>query len=137
MTTQRSSQVDVFSTVPFAGNPVAVVHDADRLDAETMQRIATWTNLSEATFVLASTSSKADYRLRIFTPERELPFAGHPTLGSVHAWLENAGPDQDDRIVQECGAGLVDVHRGDGVLSFAAPPTIREARWSGNSSTRS
>lgn len=91
-----------------------------------MQRVARWTNLSETTFVLPSTAQEADYRLRIFTPGGELPFAGHPTLGSAHAWLENGGtPQHGDRVVQECEAGLVDVRRGADILSFAAPPTRR------------
>ncbi|QUH03919.1 PhzF family phenazine biosynthesis protein [Saccharopolyspora erythraea] len=128
MTRSRDlAQVDVFSSTPYLGNPVAVVLDGDGVETEDMQRVARWTNLSETTFVLPPTTSEADYRLRIFTPDAELPFAGHPTLGSAHAWLENGGtPRHGDRVVQECGAGLVTVHRGDGVLSFAAPPTIRD-----------
>ncbi|PFG97779.1 LOW QUALITY PROTEIN: PhzF family phenazine biosynthesis protein [Saccharopolyspora erythraea NRRL 2338] len=119
------AQVDVFSCAPYLGNPVAVVLDADGVETEDMQRVATV--FSETTFVLPPTTPEADYRLRIFTPDGELPFAGHPTLGSAHAWLENGGtPRRDDRVVQECGAGLVEVHRGEGVLSFAAPPTIRD-----------
>lgn len=91
-----------------------------------MQRVARWTNLSETTFVLPPTTAEADYRLRIFTPGGELPFAGHPTLGSAHAWLEYGGlPGVAERIVQECAAGLVEVRRGEGILSFAAPPTLR------------
>ena len=91
-----------------------------------MQRLARWTNLSETTFVLPPTAPEADYRLRIFTPGGELPFAGHPTLGSARAWLENGGtPQHPDRIVQECAAGLVSVRRGEGTLSFAAPPLVR------------
>ena len=120
------AQVDVFSTTPLLGNPVAVVLDSDGLSDEQMQRLARWTNLSETTFVLPPTAHGADYRLRIFTPGGELPFAGHPTLGSAHAWLENGGiPAHDDRVVQECAAGLVDIRRGPGILSFAAPPIIR------------
>lgn len=120
------AQVDVFSPTPYLGNPVAVVLDATQLDDQAMQRLARWTNLSEATFVLAPTTPEADYRLRIFTPGGELPFAGHPTLGSAHAWLEHGGsPHHQDRIVQECGAGLVEVRRDAGILSFAAPPTQR------------
>ena len=126
MRTRRFSQVDVFATVPYAGNPVAVVLDADDLDAEAMQRFARWTNLSETTFVLAAHDKAADYRLRIFTPAGELPFAGHPTLGSCHAWLEAGGiPMAADTVVQECGAGLVEVRRADGRLAFAAPPLVR------------
>lgn len=121
----RFAQVDVFSTEPYLGNPVAVVLDAEGIDDESMQRIARWTNLSETTFVLPPTTPEADYRLRIFTPGGELPFAGHPTLGSAHAWLEHGGePRSADRIVQECEAGLIDVRRGD-VLAFAAPPMRR------------
>ena len=120
------AQVDVFSATPYLGNPVAVVLDADDVRDETMQRVARWTNLSETTFVLSPTTPAADYRLRIFTPGGELPFAGHPTLGSAHAWLEHGVKPRDARrIVQECGAGLVEVRCGDGTLSFAAPPTRR------------
>lgn len=120
------AQVDVFSTTPCMGNPVAVVLDGTDLTDEEMQRLARWTNLSETTFVLPATAAEADYRLRIFTPVGELPFAGHPTLGSAHAWLENGGtPQHDDLIVQECAGGLIGVRRGDGILAFAAPPIVR------------
>jgi PhzF family phenazine biosynthesis protein len=119
---RRFQQVDVFSEQPGLGNPVAVVLDAGGLDAQAMQRFAAWTNLSETTFLLEPTAPDADYRVRIFTPDRELPFAGHPTLGSCHAWLDG---DDRDRIVQECGAGLVELRRIDGRLAFAAPPLIR------------
>lgn len=125
MTTLPFAQVDVFSSTPYLGNAVAVVLDAAGLDDETMQRVARWTNLSETTFVLPPSTPEADYRLRIFTPGAELPFAGHPTLGSAHAWLEHGGRARGDRLVQECGAGLVELRRDDGVLSFAAPPTRR------------
>ncbi len=120
-------QVDVFTSVPYLGNPVAVVHDADGLDAEALARFARWTNLSETTFLLPPTDPAADYRVRIFTPAAELPFAGHPTLGTCHAWLEAGGVSREpDVIVQECDAGLVRVRRGpDGVLGFAEPPLIR------------
>ena len=121
-------QVDVFSAEPLRGNPVAVVHDADDLDDEEMAAFARWTNLSETTFLLRPADPGADYRLRIFTPGGELPFAGHPTLGSAHAWLEAGGvPARDDGVVvQECGAGLVVVRRGDGGrLAFTAPPLVR------------
>ena len=108
MTMPRSrafTQVDVFSTIPYLGNPVAVIHDGTDLTDEQMQRLARWTNLSETTFVLPPTAPAADYRLRIFTPGGELPFAGHPTLGSARAWLDNGGtPHAADRIVQECAA---------------------------------
>ncbi|MEU9341612.1 PhzF family phenazine biosynthesis protein [Streptomyces sp. NPDC048278] len=120
-------QVDVFSTQPYLGNPVAVVLDGADLTDEQMQLVARWTNLSETTFVVAPTVAGADYRLRIFTPDGELPFAGHPTLGSARAWLDGGGvPRHADRIVQECGAGPVTVRRGEGVLSFAAPPLVRD-----------
>lgn len=126
MTEFAFAQVDVFSTTPYLGNPVAVVLAADGLTDEAMQQLARWTNLSETTFVLQPTTSEADYRLRIFTPGGELPFAGHPTLGSAHAWLEQGGhPQSGQRIIQECKAGLVEVRRNGTALSFAAPPTIR------------
>ena len=118
-------QVDVFGSGPLTGNPVAVVHDADDLDDAQMQLFAQWTNLSETTFLLRPTSADADYRLRIFTASRELPFAGHPTLGSAHAWLEAGGTPRGADIVQECEAGLLTVRRGDW-LEFRAPPLLRE-----------
>jgi PhzF family phenazine biosynthesis protein len=120
-------QVDVFTEEPFLGNPVAVVHGADDLTDQDMQRFARWTNLSETTFLLAPAAERADYRLRIFTPERELPFAGHPTLGSAHAWLEEGGPPtRQDVVIQECGVGLVPIRRSPhGHLAFKAPPLIR------------
>ena len=118
-------QVDVFSSDALRGNPVAVVHDADGITDEEMRAFARWTNLSETTFLLTPTDPGADYRLRIFTPGTELPFAGHPTIGSAHAWLEAGGaPASPDRIVQECGAGLVTLRRGER-LAFAAPPLVR------------
>lgn len=133
--TRTFAQVDVFSAAPYRGNPVAVVLDADGLDAEQMARIANWTNLSETTFVLTPTDPGADYRLRIFTPSGELPFAGHPTLGSAAAWLDAGGsPRHSDRVVQECGAGLIDIRRGGRTsasaeagesLAFAAPERLR------------
>ncbi|MEV0596200.1 PhzF family phenazine biosynthesis protein [Nonomuraea cavernae] len=120
------SQVDVFTATPYFGNPLAVVLDADGLSAEQMQRFAHWTNLSETTFVLPPSVPEADYQVRIFTPLSELPFAGHPTLGTCHAWLEAGGTPKDDAaIVQECGAGLVQVRRTDDGLAFAAPPLRR------------
>ena len=122
----RFSQVDVFSSEPLRGNPVAVVHDADGLSESQMAAFARWTNLSETTFLLRPTSRGADYRLRIFTPGEELPFAGHPTLGSAHAWLEAGGEAAGEAVVQECGAGLVALRRDDrGRLAFAAPPLTR------------
>jgi len=117
-------QVDVFSHVPLLGNPVAVVHDADGLGEEQMAAFARWTNLSETTFLLQPTDPAADYRLRIFTPGGELPFAGHPTLGSAHAWLEAGGRPRGEEIVQECGVGLVRLRRTPG-LAFAAPEPLR------------
>jgi PhzF family phenazine biosynthesis protein len=119
-------QIDVFTTEPYLGNPVAVVLDAKGLTPEEMQRFASWTNLSETTFVLPPEADGADYRVRIFTPSNELPFAGHPTLGTCHAWLATGGqPRRADVIVQECRAGLVELRRTDGALAFAAPPLIR------------
>ena len=123
--THQFRQVDVFGSGPLTGNPVAVVHDADDLDDARMQLFAQWTNLSETTFLLRPTSAEADYRLRIFTASRELPFAGHPTLGSAHAWLEAGGTPRGEAVVQECGAGLVTIARGDR-LAFEAPPLLRD-----------
>jgi len=123
---RRFSQVDVFSSEPLLGNPVAVVHDAERVSDEEMRRFAHWTNLSETTYLLPPTRPEADYRLRIFTPSEELPFAGHPTIGSAHAWLEAGGePRDDEEIVQECASGLVRIRRAER-LAFAAPPLLRE-----------
>lgn len=120
-------QVDVFTARPCFGNPLAVVLDADGLSTAAMHRFAAWTNLSETTFVLPATTPAADYRVRIFTPTAELPFAGHPTLGTCHAWLEAGGlPRDHERIVQECDAGLITVRRdGPAGLAFAAPPLLR------------
>lgn len=126
--TRRFRQVDVFSAEPLMGNPVAVVHDADGLSEEQMAAFARWTNLSETTFLLAPTDSAADYRLRIFTPGGELPFAGHPTLGSAHAWLEAGGRPKGagaGGIVQECGVGLVELRHDGDRLAFAAPALLR------------
>jgi PhzF family phenazine biosynthesis protein len=118
--------VDVFHSEPLSGNPLAVVFDAERLTTEEMQRITRWFNLSETAFLLPPTSKEADYRVRIFTLERELPFAGHPTLGTCHAWLAAGGrPRNPSRIVQECGAGLVPLRRSDDRLAFGAPPLVR------------
>jgi PhzF family phenazine biosynthesis protein len=120
------SQVDVFTATPLLGNPLAVVHDGSGLSAERMQAFARWTNLSETTFLLPPTHPEADYRVRIFTPGGELPFAGHPTLGSCHVWLKAGGrPRRDGVVVQECGIGLVPIRRGER-LAFAAPPTTVE-----------
>ena len=121
------TQVDVFSREPYLGNPVAVVLDGTDLTDDAMARFARWTNLSETTFVLPPTDPDADYRLRIWTPDRELPFAGHPTLGSAHAWLTAGNTARaKDVIVQECAAGLVRIRPSDdGALTFQAPPTDR------------
>jgi PhzF family phenazine biosynthesis protein len=118
-------EVDVFATTPFSGNPVAVVLEAGDLSTEEMARIANWTNYSETTFVLPPTDPRADYRVRIFTPVEELPFAGHPTLGTCHAWLEAGGqPVTAGQVVQECAVGLVELRAGDH-LAFRAPPLLR------------
>ena len=117
-------QCDVFTTRPYYGNPVAVVLEAEGISTEAMLRFAQWTNLSETTFVLPPEAG-GDYRVRIFTPTTELPFAGHPTLGTCHAWLEAGGVPAGDDVVQECEAGLVRVRREGGRLAFAAPPLIR------------
>jgi PhzF family phenazine biosynthesis protein len=119
-------QVDVFGSAPYRGNPLAVVLDGAGLSAPEMQRFAHWMNLSETTFVLPPAAEGADYRVRIFTPVAELPFAGHPTLGTCHAWLEAAGePRQPGRVIQQCGAGLVTITHDDDGLRFAAPPLLR------------
>jgi PhzF family phenazine biosynthesis protein len=118
-------QVDVFTATPYRGNPLAVVLDGEGLSTEAMQHFTNWTNLSECTFLLPPTSEGADYRVRIFCPGRELPFAGHPTLGSCHAWLEAGGKPRGEHIVQECGVGLVKIRQDAGRLAFAAPPLIR------------
>ncbi len=126
MRTRPFRQVDVFGSGPYSGNPVAVVHDADDLDDATMQRFASWTNLSETTFLLRPISPEADYRLRIFMPTQELPFAGHPTLGTCHAWLQAGGTPHDPGVVrQECGVGIVAVRRDGERLAFAAPALLR------------
>lgn len=124
MTARPFRQVDVFSAEPLLGNPVAVVHDADDLTDQQMAAFARWTNLSETTFLLRPTDPAADYRLRIFTPGSELPFAGHPTLGSAHAWLEAGGVAGGDALVQECAVGLVTLRRTPR-LAFGAPPLLR------------
>lgn len=119
-------QVDVFGAQPYLGNPLAVVLDSEGLSDEQMQGFAAWTNLSETTFFLPPTAPEADYRLRIFTPARELPFAGHPTLGSCHAWLQAGGKSKNPgHVVQECGAGLVQIKRQGTRLAFAAPKLLR------------
>jgi len=122
------TQVDVFTDAPLKGNPLAVVHDAEGLSDAQMQDFARWTNLSETTFLLAPTEPGVDYRVRIFTPGGELPFAGHPTLGSCHAWLQAGGvPKAAGRVVQQCGVGLVAIRRDGERSAFAAPLLRREA----------
>lgn len=124
---RRFSQIDVFASDLTKGNAVAVVHDADDLDEQQMAAFARWTNLSETTFLLSPTTPDADYRVRIFTTFNELPFAGHPTLGSARAWLEAGGqPSNPQEIVQECAAGLVKVRDDGERLAFAAPPLLRQ-----------
>ncbi|HRD97576.1 MAG TPA: PhzF family phenazine biosynthesis protein [Rubrivivax sp.] len=126
MRQRRFDQLDVFSAVPLKGNPLAVVHAAQGLTEATMAAFARWTNLSETTFLLPPVDPMADYRVRIFTPGGELPFAGHPTLGSCHAWLAAGGqPRQAGLVVQECGVGLVRIRREGARLAFAAPPLRR------------
>lgn len=149
MSSRRFSQVDVFGSGPCSGNPVAVVLDAEGLGDEEMQRFARWTNLAETTFVLPPTRPEADYRVRIFTPVLELPFAGHPTLGTCHAWLRGGGGAGDSgEIVQECDAGLVRIRReesaqrsspripGTTALGFAAPPLVRSGPASDEDAAR-
>ncbi|WP_127560191.1 PhzF family phenazine biosynthesis protein [Saccharospirillum alexandrii] len=122
----KFSQVNVFSTDPLLGNPLAVVHDADALTTEQMASIARWTNLSETVFLMKPTNPKADYAVRIFSPEAELPFAGHPTLGSCHAWLAAGGtPNHTEQVVQQCEVGLVTVRQDGSQLEFAAPSVMR------------
>jgi len=126
MTTRRFTQVDVFCSARGRGNPLAVVHAAGGLSDLEMQRFAHWTNVSETTFLVPPTSPDADYKVRIFTPGEELSFAGHPTLGTCHAWLEAGGtPRRAGTVVQECGAGLVRVKQDGRLLAFDAPPLLR------------
>ncbi|MDF2729117.1 MAG: phzF [Acidimicrobiia bacterium] len=125
-TTRRFIQVDVFSPIPTQGNGLAVVVDAEGLDDSQLQAFAAWTNLPETTFLLPPEDPAADYRVRIFTPSRELPFAGHPTLGSCAAWLHVGGePHEPGMVRQECGIGVVDIDLTGG-LAFVAPPTTIE-----------
>ena len=122
----RFDLVDVFAAAEFAGNPLAVIHAAEDLPTERMQAITHWLNLSETTFLLPPSDPAADYRVRIFALERELPFAGHPTLGTCHAWLAAGGePKRGEVVMQQCGLGLVPVRRAAGRLAFAAPPLQR------------
>src|SRR5215472_16783299 len=125
MATHLFQQVDVFTAVPFKGNPLAVVLNGNDLAEQQMAAIANWTNLSETTFLLAPSFPSADYRVRIFTPERELPFAGHPTLGSCHVWLSAGNSPKGEHVVQECWVGFVRIKRDGHRLSFAAPPLRR------------
>ena len=125
MKTRRFEQVDVFTAVPYRGNALAVVHDGTGLGDAEMRGFAHWTNLSETTFLLPPTDPAADYRVRIWTPGRELPFAGHPTLGTCHAWLAAGHRPKGEHVVQECGVGLVRIRRTEGRLAFAAPPLRR------------
>ena len=138
MSLRRSfAQVDVFTTVACLGNPVAVVLDGAGLATEDMQRFARWTNLSETTFVLPPTTAEADYRVRIFTPVLELPFAGHPTLGTCHAWLESGGePQRSDEIVQECDAGLIRIRRQEGGLASSQAWHVPSVGWPAKGSSR-
>lgn len=123
---RRFQLVDVFSPDPFGGNPLGVVVEADGLATEDMRRITRWMNHSETAFLLPPSTPEADYRVRIFTLERELPFAGHPTLGSCHAWVRAGGrPRRPGRVVQECGAGLVPLRQSGDGWAFAAPPLLR------------
>jgi PhzF family phenazine biosynthesis protein len=125
MPTFPFQQVDVFSSQPMRGNPLAVVIGADALGDAGMQAFANWTNLSETTFLLQPSHPEADYRVRIFTPSQELPFAGHPTLGSAYVWLSQASDAPEGEIIQECGAGLIRIRRDGSRLAFAAPPLKR------------
>jgi PhzF family phenazine biosynthesis protein len=126
MALRRFAEVDVFTETALLGNPLAVVVDGDGLDDATMQRFANWTNFSETTFIVPPTDPDADYGVRIFTTTTELPFAGHPTLGTCHTWLAAGGTPRDpERIVQQCGVGNVVVRRSDDHLEFAAPPLVR------------
>lgn len=129
--------VDVFSERAFRGNALAVLHDADGMSDDEMLAVARWTNLSETTFLTAPTDPRADYGVRIWTIGGELPFAGHPTLGSAHAWLEAGGvPRTEGVVVQECAAGLVEVRRGADRLAFAAPPLVRSGAVEGKELAR-
>ncbi|CRM69179.1 MULTISPECIES: PhzF family phenazine biosynthesis protein [unclassified Pseudomonas] len=125
MPTFDFKQLDVFSSVSLKGNPLAVVLGADSLSDQQMADFAKWTNLSETTFLLTPRDARADYRVRIFTTLQELPFAGHPTLGSCHAWLKAGGVPQGEEIIQECGIGLVRIRRQGDELAFIAPPLMR------------
>lgn len=126
MRIHKYSEVDVFSPLPYQGNPLAVVHDADDLSTEQMQRFAKWTNLAETAFLLKPSNPQADYRVRIFSATQEFPFAGHPTLGTAFAWLDGGGHSRNKHeVIQECGAGLVSVRVTNKSLAFKAPPLTR------------
>lgn len=125
MSTKRFTQVDVFSAEPFRGNPVAVVHGADDFSDADMAALARWTNLSETCFLLEPSDPRADYRVRFFSSLREMPFAGHPTLGTCHAWLSAGGVPHGAMVMQECAIGLVPVRVGDDKLAFEAPPLVQ------------
>jgi len=127
MTEFPFTQVDVFTHTPLMGNPLAVVRNADAMSEADMTAFANWTNLSETAFLLQPTTPQADYRVRIFTPKREMPFAGHPTLGSCHVWLAGGGKMRGQEIVQECGLGLIRLRRAGGRLAFAAPAAKQRA----------
>ncbi|MDR3447506.1 PhzF family phenazine biosynthesis protein [Dyella sp.] len=131
MRTKRFSQIDVFSGEPFMGNPVAVVHGADDFSDEDMAALARWTNLSETCFLLEPTDPRADYRVRFFSSLREMPFAGHPTLGTCHAWLSAGGVPRDTQVMQECAIGLVPVRISDRALAFEAPSLVRSGAVDG------
>ncbi|MFY9927509.1 MAG: PhzF family phenazine biosynthesis protein [Streptosporangiaceae bacterium] len=137
MSSRQFRQVDVFTDTPYFGNPLAVVLGAEGVSDEQMRQFANWTNLSETTFALPPRADGADYLVRIFTPSSELPFAGHPTLGTCHAWLEAGGrPARAGQVVQECGAGLVTIRQDDAGLAFAAPPLLREGPVTGEVAER-
>ena len=125
MPTFDFKQLDVFSSISLKGNPLAVVVGADSLTDQQMADFARWTNLSETTFLLTPRNPQADYRVRIFTTLKELPFAGHPTLGSCHAWLQAGGVPHGEEIIQECEIGLVRIRRQGDELAFIAPPLLR------------
>ena len=127
MKTRRFVQCDVFTSTPTKGNGLAVVVDGDGLDDQTMQDFAAWTNLAETTFMMTPTEAAADYKVKIFTPAREMLFAGHPTLGSCAAWLHAGGQSQEVGVVrQECGVGIVDIDVAGAMPSFRAPDTLVE-----------
>lgn len=130
------AQVDVFTQSPSYGNPLAVVCDAERLSQAQMAQLAHWTNLSETCFLLPPTEAAADYRVRIFTPLQELPFAGHPTLGACHVWLRQGGTPQGEHVVQQCGVGLIHIRRGADKLYFCAPPLRRSGPIDGHLTSR-